>query len=111
MLRFAHNGVLPGAAYVGIAVSYAPGTRLYFYYYNRSTGLFEFQQSVTVENGGYVVVNLIHCSDYVLTTEPLSGNVANGPTPAAGTGSGANGAAQGKSAGQGNLDSTPHTGI
>lgn len=49
VIRFAHNGVLPGIAYVGIAVNYAPGTRLYFYYYNRSTGLFEFQQSATVE--------------------------------------------------------------
>lgn len=100
-IRFTHNGTLPGTAYVGIAVSYIPGTKLYFYYYNRSTGLFEFQQSATVENGGYVVVSLTHYSDYILTTEPLSGNVANGPVPAVGA---ANGAVQK------NLDSTPHTG-
>ena len=105
VIRFAHNGTLPGTAHVGIAVSYVPGTRLYFYYYNRSTGLFEYQQSATVENGGYVVVSLTHCSDYILTTEPLSGSVANGPVPTTGAANGTNGAAQK------NLDSTPHTGI
>lgn len=98
VLRFMHNGTLPGTAAVAVNVSYAPGTTLYFYYHNGATGQFEFQQTTRVEAGGYAVVSLTHCSDYVLTTTPLTTNVAGGAAPA-----GTPNAAR--------LDTTPHTGI
>lgn len=98
VIRFMHNGVLPGTAAVAVNVSYAPGTTLYFYYHNGATGQFEFQQTTTVAAGGYAVVSLTHCSDYVLTTTPLTTNVAGGAAPA-----GTPNAAR--------LDTTPHTGI
>lgn len=97
VIRFMHNGVLPGAANVALTVPYAPGTTLYFYYFNRSTQLFEYQQTTVVAQGGFVVVNLTHCSDYVLTTAPLTSGVANGPVPT--------------TRNAGSLDGTPHTGI
>lgn len=97
IIRFMHNGVLPGTANVALTVPYAPGTTLYFYYFNRSTQLFEFQQTAVVAQGGFVAVTLTHCSDYVLTTAPLTSGVANGPVPTT------------RNAGR--LDGTPHTGI
>lgn len=97
VIRFMHNGVLPGTANVALTVPYAPGTTLYFYYFNRSTQLFEFQQTAVVAQGGFVAVTLTHCSDYVLTTAPLISGVANGPVPTT------------RNAGR--LDGTPHTGI
>lgn len=97
VIRFMHNGVLPGAANVALTVPYAPGTTLYFYYFNRSTQLFEYQQTAVVAQGGFVAVSLTHCSDYVLTTAPLTSGVANGPVPT--------------TRNAGSLDGTPHTGI
>ncbi len=97
VIRFMHNGVLPGTANVALTVPYAPGTTLYFYYFNRSTQLFEYQQTTVVAQGGFVAVTLTHCSDYVLTTAPLTSGVANGPVPTT------------RNAGR--LDGTPHTGI
>lgn len=97
VIRFMHNGVLPGAANVALTVPYAPGTTLYFYYFNRSTQQFEYQQTAVVAQGGFVAVALTHCSDYVLTTAPLTSGVANGPVPT--------------TRNAGSLDGTPHTGI
>ena len=104
VVSFEHSGVLPGTAYVVIAVDYAVGTPLYFYYYNPATAGFEYQGSTVVENGGYAVVTLTHCSDYVLTATPLHNaeQAQAGGTPAGST------AAQSAA---GTLDVTPHTGL
>lgn len=101
VLQFEHNGALPGTASVAVNVGYAPGTQLYFYYYNWATHQFEFLQRTTVAAGGYAVVTLTHCSDYVLTTSPLTANVTGGAAPAANT----------NAASTRNLDVTPHTGL
>ena len=106
VVSFEHSGVLPGTAYVGIAVDYAVGTPLYFYYYNPTTAGFEYQGSTVVENGGYAVVTLTHCSNYVLTTSPLHNMAITRTAPVNVDAAPAQSHEAGKT-----LDVTPHTGL
>lgn len=72
-LSFAHSGNLPGEAKITMSVKdkYQAGTKLYLYYYNPTTGLFEELTQCVVDIEGNVQISLTHCSEYVFTTEAL----------------------------------------
>ena len=70
VLLFNHSGVLPSTANVTFsakAKGFQPGQKMYFYYYNATTGQLESQaKEYTVDADGNVTVQINHCSDYVL---------------------------------------------
>ena len=71
VLSFDHSGVLPSVASVKISAldkGFKPGQTLYFYYYNPTTKQIESfgKDAYTVGSDGYVTVQIVHCSDYVL---------------------------------------------
>ncbi len=87
-VSFAHDGKLPGKAKVTISVAdqFADGKELFFYYFNEGSNGFELISKNVVENGK-IVVELTHCSDYILSEEELPAEVmtvATVTTPEAG---------------------------
>ena len=73
LLDFAHSGALPGTAVIRVYIgSQYAGKTLYYYYYNPVTGGFEYRQTVTADDGGYITVTQSRCSQYVLSTKQLT---------------------------------------
>ena len=71
VLSFDHSGVLPSVASVKFSAQekgFKLGQTLYFYYYNPTTKQIESlgKDAYTVGSDGYVTVQIVHCSDYVL---------------------------------------------
>lgn len=72
IINFGHHGVLPAQASVRIYVGdmgYSEGDKLYLYYYNSETGKLDtlpYSSNYVVDSEGYITVNIIHCSEYVL---------------------------------------------
>ena len=70
VLMFDHSGTLPSTASVTFSAKekgFQPGQKLYFYYYNQTTGQIDPQnQEYTVDANGNVTVLISHCSNYVL---------------------------------------------
>ncbi len=73
IVNFAYEGVLPAQAavriYVGDQEGIDPGDRIYLYHYNTTTGRLEtlpYSSGYVVDKEGYVTVNILHCSDYVM---------------------------------------------
>lgn len=70
-IKFDHHGVLPGKASVKVQVDKKKdlvGKKLTFYYYNEETKKIEkISDNVTVDENGYVILEIDHCSDYFLS--------------------------------------------
>ena len=73
-IRYEHEGILPGEASVKLYVAdnFKVGDIIYYYYYNESENILEEIGSYTVDENGYVTIQMEHCSDYVLTEEMLT---------------------------------------
>lgn len=72
LIQFNNHGLLPGLAkvrvYVGNQQGCAPNSQVFLYYLNRTTKVLEQlpRSEYTVDANGYVEIDIIHCSDYVL---------------------------------------------
>jgi hypothetical protein len=76
VVDFAHEGLLPSQAsvriYVGNQEGVTPGTKVYLYHYNEDLGKLEtlpYGYHVTVDKDGYITLNILQCSDYIVCTE------------------------------------------
>lgn len=76
VVDFAHEGVLPVQAsvriYVGHMEGVTPGTKLYLYHYNEGIKKFEtfpYGYQATVDEDGYITINVLQCSDYIIKTK------------------------------------------
>ncbi|MGB4660525.1 MAG: FN3 associated domain-containing protein [Mobilitalea sp.] len=76
LISFSNEGVLPSQAsvriYVGDQTGITQGSQIYLYHYNQDSGKLEtlpFGQNYVVDKDGYITINLIHCSDYVMLKE------------------------------------------
>lgn len=72
VVGFAYHGDLPSQASVKIYVGnmgFKTGEKIYLYYYNQKTNRLEslpYSSGYQVDKDGYVTVNILHCSDYVI---------------------------------------------
>ncbi len=73
VISFEHEGKLPVQASVRIYVGglgIEKNTTVYLYYYNPKTGKLDIlpytSKGFKVDKDGYVTINIVHCSDYVL---------------------------------------------
>ena len=76
VVNFAHNGVLPAQAtvrvFVGKQEEISQASKVYVYYYNSETGKLEtlpFSSNYKVDQDGYISINILHCSDYVILSK------------------------------------------
>ena len=78
VISFGHEGDLPAQASVRMYVGdmgYKEGDKLYLYYYNPETGKLDtlpYSSEYVVDSEGYITVNIIHCSEYVLVPNKAS---------------------------------------
>ncbi len=85
-LHFSHEGQLPGVfAFTIKALGLSPGDKVYLYYYYDKSGVMEGKQLLTVDENGYITVEICHCSGYLITKDIIEGAVDNfvKPAPAA----------------------------
>jgi len=82
VVNFGHEGVLPGQAtvriYVGDREGITAGEKIYLYHYNPDSGKLEtlpYSSSYVVDKDGYITINLLHCSDYVILKEKADKNI------------------------------------
>lgn len=81
VISFGYHGELPAQASVRIYIGnmgYSEGDRLYLYYYNSETGKLDtlpFSSNYKVDSEGYITVNIVHCSDYVLLPRQAKGGI------------------------------------
>ncbi len=80
VISFGHHGDLPAQAsirmYVG-DMGYSEGEKLYLYYYNSETGRLDtlpYSSNYVVDSNGYITINVIHCSEYVLLPKKARSN-------------------------------------
>ena len=80
ILSFDHHGLLPNNTKVKIYVegNYKPQDKLYMYYYDADIELLRYKNSYVVDNDGYIVIDIEHCSDYILTGTIVQ-DAANNP--------------------------------
>lgn len=83
LLDFGEEGTLPTKASLRIYVGdYAKkdangnyiASKIYLYHYNKETGKLEtlpHSSAYQVDKDGYVTIDLVHCSDYVVLTSPV----------------------------------------
>ena len=76
VINFGHSGELQSQAsvriYVGDREGVKPGDKIYLYYYNADTDKLETLPGgfgYLVEDEGYITVDILHCSDYVVLYE------------------------------------------
>lgn len=76
LVDFAHDGMLASQAgvriYVGDILNANPEDRIFLYHLNEETGKLEalpYGSDYKVDKDGYITVNIVHCSDYVVMTE------------------------------------------
>lgn len=81
VISFHHEGILPAQAgvriYAGDIMAKGSGT-VYLYYYNEDTNTLEtlpYSSDYSVDSEGYITINLIHCSDYVVLPKPADNKV------------------------------------
>lgn len=78
VISFGHKGDLPAQASVRMYVGdmgYKEGDKLYLYYYNSETGKLDslpYSSDYVVDSEGYITINIIHCSEYVLLPKKAS---------------------------------------
>jgi len=81
VLNFGHNGKLPAQASVRVYVGnmgYSEGDRLYLYYYNSDTNklvTLPYSSKYFVDAYGYITINILHCSKYVLMPKQASSRI------------------------------------
>lgn len=82
VIDFAHEGILPSQAkvriYVGDLKGIEPGAAIYLYHYNKKTGKLEtlpFSSGAVVDEKGYLSLNILHCSDYVILQNNAKANM------------------------------------
>lgn len=81
VISFGYHGELPAQASVRIYIGnmgFSEGERLYLYYYNSETGKLDtlpFSSNYEVDSEGYITVNIVHCSDYVLLPRQAKGGI------------------------------------
>lgn len=84
-VSFAYDGKLPGKTDVTLDLSvgtFKDGAKVYLYYFDEKTKKFEFVDDA-VYTEGFATFTMTHCSDYIVTNEPLSAAVVKpGTTPA-----------------------------
>lgn len=80
VLSFDHHGLLPKNTMVKVYVKdkYEPSKKVNMYYYDEDIELLRYKNSYVVDDEGYVLINLDHCSDYVLTGAIVQ-DAANNP--------------------------------
>lgn len=76
VINFSHHGDLPSQAsvriYVGNQEGIKTGDKVLLYHYNSESNKLEslpYSSGYTVDADGYVTVQILHCSNYVLLTE------------------------------------------
>ena len=81
IISFGHEGNLPSQAivriYVGDQAEVKPGDRIYLYHCNPETGKLEtlpYSSRYTVDKDGYITVDILHCSDYVVLPKEATAN-------------------------------------
>ena len=78
IINFGHHGDLPAQASIRIYVGdmgYSEGDKLYLYYYNSETGKLDtlpYSSNYVVDSDGYITVDIVHCSEYVLLPKQAS---------------------------------------
>lgn len=85
LVDFGYEGILPGQAsvriYVGNLSGVILGSKVYLYHVNPETGKLEtlpYSWSYVVDKEGYIIFNVIHCSDYaVLYKEAASSEITS----------------------------------
>ena len=84
LIDFAHEGILASQAsvkiYVGNLEGITPKLPLYLYHLNTEIGKLEtlpYSSTYTVDEQGYITVNILHCSDYVLTLNSADSKLIN----------------------------------
>lgn len=79
-LNFSHSGTLPKDTTITIYVGskYIDGDKINLYYYNEQDNKIEMvNQELVVENGGYVTIELEHCSNYLLSKAIIGEQLKN----------------------------------
>jgi hypothetical protein len=78
VINFGHHGTLPAQSsvriYVGDRQGVTPGSRVFLYYYNSETHKLETlpYSTYVVDQDGYVTIQIVHCSDYILLPKKAS---------------------------------------
>lgn len=83
LIKFADNGVLPGKATVKLLLGsdYANKKGLYLFYYNPSTkSLEKLSNAINVDSDGWAVIQIVHCSEYVLSTNDVKASTSTDTT-------------------------------
>jgi hypothetical protein len=81
IINFGHDGVLPSQASVRVYVGNLVDVRnsiIYLYHYNPQTNRLEtlpYSSGYKVDAEGYVTMELLHCSDYVIMTKAADNSV------------------------------------
>ena len=80
ILSFDHQGLLPNNTKVKIYVNdkYNTKDKLNMYYYDADIELLRYKGSYIVDSEGYIVIDINHCSDYILTGTIVQ-DAANNP--------------------------------
>ena len=78
-VSFAYDGKLPGETEVTLDLStgsFKEGAKIYLYYFNETTKKFELVDDA-IYTEGFATFTMTHCSDYIVTNEPLGAAVTN----------------------------------
>lgn len=82
VISFSHKGILPSKASVrinvgGLGDNTLRNKKVYVYYYNPVTGKLEalpYSSGYKVDKDGYITINIVHCSDYVILPKQADKN-------------------------------------
>ena len=70
VIHFDHDGMLPAQAFVRVYVgNEIQNNKVYVYHYNSETRKLDtlpYSSDYTVDSDGYLQINILHCSDYVI---------------------------------------------
>ena len=79
ILSFDHEGLLPNNTRVKVYVGdkFNENDKINIYYFDEDIEILKYKKSYTVDNMGYVEINLEHCSDYLLTVNIIETAVNN----------------------------------
>ncbi len=84
IINLNQHGVLPAQSsikiYVGDQTGIKPGDRIYLYYYNSDSGKLDtlpYSSSYMIDSEGYITINLVHCSEYVILPKEADSSVIN----------------------------------
>ena len=87
VINFGQEGQLPAQAavkiYVGDQQDIKPGEKIYLYHWNKSSNKLEalpYSDNYIVDADGYITINIVHCSDYVILTHPAPKSITTGLT-------------------------------